>query len=402
MLFQMLMVSRGFRSLTLEGATRLLMAQQRGERDQRAHRDAILLTAGLVWFINSLHSRPEEGKACRDLVNAILPHTESDTEFTYQWPHRANEHEDHYYHYPTRAHVARGAIFLRPISYPPNILVPRLGYGMEVEDETLEYFFGMDIDSLNYKINPTGVAPAGAALTIGRSNNKFKKTPLFVPLTDDPQPPLFNLGFRGFTLPPPERPVPSADPPKSIDETLTDIYQQFVVDLIQKSPNPRGSHNRSYCSIPSEDRASLSDVIFVNETLSDVWLACYYKPAQQSMWTTVFDHLWPRKNHRIPAKSQNYTQSRYYIDWRKLCAGLDDRTVEGLRAQVQVKIDAYYWIPHAGQDKIWYTKKEPGFIRLGVLMDPSYPERRAAPRILVREHSPPKWNDNVDGDAESN
>jgi hypothetical protein len=263
--------------------------------------------------------------------------------------------------------------------------------GIVMPSGSLEYFFHLPIASLRDRI--TGAAPEGAAETC-RSNNKTRRTTSYLPLTEEPEPNLFELVHRGFVAPvveeedvdhnPDGYPL-CYEPTSDIDSIVTAIYRRFVVDVIQRSPNPKGAHKPSYCTIAVVDRASVQETVFKNPVLSDIFMACSYKIASESQWDTVFDNFWPDKSYAPPLrKTQNYSQCEYHSSWINFIQDLDNRTVEGIRAQIKVKFSDYFWIPHAQTDRIWSTKVTSGFTRLGAAGD----ECKAAPRLLVRLIAP--------------
>lgn len=67
---------RSLRSYQILAINFVLTCQVQGAREHRATQKALLLVVALVWLVNGLHSRPDDGSASRNLMSAILPHVE--------------------------------------------------------------------------------------------------------------------------------------------------------------------------------------------------------------------------------------------------------------------------------------------------------------------------------------
>jgi hypothetical protein len=62
----------------LVAMSQVLSQQAASDSASRVTPNSLLLTAALLWLINSLHARPDDGSAARSLMRAVLPLTDSD------------------------------------------------------------------------------------------------------------------------------------------------------------------------------------------------------------------------------------------------------------------------------------------------------------------------------------
>ena len=127
----------------------------------------------------------------------------------------------------------------------------------------------------------------------------------------------------------------------------------------------------------------------MNCHLSKLWRACSVKFAGQSDFKTAFKHLWPKKGHSLRGRVQNYPKCRYYVQWKRLLARVDQEVAKAMRDAIWKRFNQLLWIPRASQDKMWNTTQSDDFIRLP--LESSGP----APQILVR--NPVRWEeDDID------
>jgi hypothetical protein len=150
------------------------------------------------------------------------------------------------------------------------------------------------------------------------------------------EPDRFNLAATGHALPPPEIDVGddmdaeesrvlNNDPTETLDRRLTMIWHQFLIDIIQKAPNPKGQMNGSYCRTKQEDRYTIQDAFYQNTVLSDIWHVCQYRIASSDLWTNTFTRLWPPTGHILSPSAQNYSTCRYYLDWKRFISDGPDQ-----------------------------------------------------------------------------
>lgn len=376
------------------------MQQANGRPELRVTYEALLLTAACVWLLNGLHSRPDDGMAGRSLMRAILPLTDAAdpdrNALIYRSWEGGDDDDEGEYLIPYNPY---GAIFLRRVVL--DVDVPRFAYDPNVpalSDGAFEYLFGQSFEEVRYKYNPVGIVPRGVEATHRIITNKTKRTPRFILDTEveTQEGPLFDLASKGYSLPPPVHDDGSdmemlgederARGAENIDEKVTRMYRQFLVDVVTKSPAPRGAARASYLKLTAHERVRVTEEVYQNLNLSDAWRSCRWKIGTTGERDLAFSHLFPEPEHETSSKVQNYTQCQYYRTWKEICATATPATSKAIRAALRRKVFSLNWIPYACSDKMWATaQKLKGFQRL----PPG--TTGPAPHILCR--AMPTWED---------
>jgi hypothetical protein len=344
----------------------------------------------MVWLINGLHNRPDDHFASRDLMRAILPHTDDVDRGDLAIPEEDENEEDEEME-ETRPHNPCGMVFLRALVLPPRSVVPRLRVGRSASDYTFKILLQMSAKEIAQLLSPPGILhhrdiPATRIPTVKRTTASYVSA-------QEHDEPLFTLGQAGYRLPSPVRDDGSDmddddifedQHPQNLDQKLTTIWYQFLLDIMAKRPNPKGVMNPSYCII--EDCSQVKADFYQNRKLSDVWRCCQYRLAGADLWSSAFSHLWPPKGHVLQPLAQNYKTCRYYTSWKRLISDLDARTVKEVRKAMKAKFDTLYWIPAATAGKMWNTKPEKDFVSFPVGWS------SASPRLFVQGgHGQPQW-----------
>jgi hypothetical protein len=307
-----------------------------------------------------------------------------------------DDDDDEFEHlFSGRPYNPYGAIFLRPLQL--NVPVPRMrvASGTFLQPKSFQWFFRASEDDVIHKYKKiSGLAPRPGQLL--RLPNKMRRTPMYTPHTDQEQRPLFQLARAGHHLPPPvvddgsdveEVVADEEETEGNIDEQITTLWNQFLVDMVNKSPNPSPRNQEmttSYLKLSKEERLHVTEELFQNAHLSDMWCACQYRVASKDDWSLAVRHLFPPASYVTGPKVQGYTQCRYYTKWKDICHMADAGTVEAIRTAITAKLMRFKWIPHATQDKLWNTTRLPKRFK-------KFPRayEGPAPRILVR--CAPSW-----------
>lgn len=420
-------MSRSLRAYRVLAFKYILQQQVGGTAALRATDNSLLLTAAAPWFLNGIHSVPDNGPSSRDLMGKILPLVNREdasvqilayparTRAQIQIPDEEEEggddsgDEDNLsvssglsdgpipVHQPARRnnrpetlpHNPYGIVFLRAIRIGNGTVVPRFqdnGTQM-ISPQTFRYIFGVDRDEvdmdffkyqLNVPSNPLRVA------------NKTHRTAIR-PVDEDEPRALFNLGARGYQLPTPVRDQGSdveeeedfgpqvQNEELDIDVRLTDLWRQFLVDLTAKVPNRRENNDSSYCKLTKFQRDSANVATYQNLRLRDYFSDVQFKTVTIKNWELSFDKFWPPKGRRLVGKVQNFLQMRYFVSWGSLTSDLDNVTVDVMRKELRKNFDTLKWIPNVQSERVWYTTADKTFTRLA-----ESDATLAAPRILIR------------------
>jgi hypothetical protein len=399
---------RSFRALAIK---LVLQWQAEGEAAHRATMPALLLTAGSAWMLNGLHSAPDKGASSKELMAAILPHVAragADRDIlAYGTPTKdddidseASTQSDENLPPPTRARrdattlpaFPYGLVFLRNIRVGPQHPVPRLNNeGLSIRDKAFRYFFKVNPDQVQEEFFRAAlVQPAHP----NRISNKVRRTATYYLVEGNEAVPDFDLAGRGYRLPSPVQDTGSdmevdmdqgdGNEGDGIDEELTKIWRQFLLDITQKAPNKKSAADPSYCVLSDNQRREVTERTYQNRKLSDYFLDCQWKIASSSEWSLVFNRLFPPKNgRRLAGKVQNYESAQYYANWAKLKDRADDETASRMQEALRKKFDSLYWMPFAQTDRIWKTKVEPKFNKSS-----GVDREVAAPQVFVRDQAP--------------
>ena len=379
----------------------------RAERQYRINSDSLLLINAAVWLVNSLNARHEDNSAGRDLMNASLPcidRVDADRRtLAYHTRLNVRDEDDARSSVP---YIPFGMIFLRRIVLPSDggphpVHSPRFKGGRQVREETFIKFFGKPIEEIRELILPVGIVGREAIPKSRVVTNKGKITPKVWP-DNNLRPILFKLAQHGHTLPPPNArdgsDLEASDDDDSdndddgthtnIDKWMSNLWRQFLSDIIMKSPNPKGLLKSSYCLFTLAQKRSVTEDTFRDANLAKVWNACLVKVGEDRDWEAAFNHLWPDIVHQC-VKDQGYAQSTYYRSWKEMIARVNNReTVQAMRAAFKRRLNRLKWIPRPAADKLWVsTANGPGFTR--------YPLGSEGPAPHILTHSPPLWDDTV-------
>ncbi|KAF9472808.1 hypothetical protein BDN70DRAFT_779560, partial [Pholiota conissans] len=418
----------------------ILEQQALSDSCYRAIDSALLLTAAAPWFINGIHSTPDNGPASRDLMGKILPtvnRTEADQD-TLAYPastrvrasavpveHLDEEEEEEgenaeivdndlednlsvasglsdtdepvpeHRRAPsgrraeTLPHNPYGIVFLRPIRIGKDYAIPRFldNDVPMITWKTFQYIFGVhrdDLDATFFKAKL--VVPSNPR----RVPNKVRLTALCAP--QEQTTPLFNLSQRGYALQLPvvdrgsdieqlQSVTQRKDEDIDIDTKLTSMWNQFIYDVTQKAPNRRSASAESYCILTPEQREVVTEAAYQNLHLREFFSDCQYRTATKAQWDSAFDKYWPL-DPILVGGAQNFPTMQYYKAWSDLIElsekTNDEETLTEIRKALRKRFNSLAWIPNAQSDRVWYTRRDHRCKRF-----PGANLRFTAPRILI-------------------
>jgi hypothetical protein len=395
---------------------KVLSDQAHGPSKLRVKPEALLLTAACVWLINSLHSRPDDGPSCRNLMQAVLPATHEEDDMVLAYPPRNGQggdagdgdDEDDSDDEADRGNPYNpyGVIFLRKIMpgklYPlpengeawsRTRSVPRMRMGGPLlSSSAFQYHFGATEEEVRHKYHSVGRLPKGQP-NPRRPSNKAKCTPAYSQQPGTPEPIIFRLAAKGHALPPPiiddgsDNEGGGYSSSGGIDQVTSKLWRQFLADAANKAPNPKRMGYASYSKLSHEERRSAREDHYKNLNLAEIWNACYWKVANQSEWDRAFDNLFPAACQVTSSRVQNYYQCLYYTRWKEICGDLKGtkeglETLDAMRKSLKRRFNTLFWVPDAYQDKMWPTNLPAGNTRFRRFPPGS---NGPAPRIIFRE-----------------
>ena len=402
-----------------------------GPSQLRALEPAIILTAAAPWFLNGLHSTPDDGPSSRELMVAIFPHvlaadaTPEITAFSMSLADDEFEDDegispsDDEGEIPSRHRTQKsrtvpvikyGCHFLATIRCGPLVPVPRQEFSQHsLSARTIKFLFGVSREKLYAEFCRTGaVLPPNLA----RTTNRKRATTTYIPPPDQPAENLFELEEAGFELNQVARdegsdfdddalsddgdpggydaPVPfllSAE----INSTITLLYRQWLMDMATLCSNRKNAALGSYCILTPIQRLQVTEFTYENPNLAKFFDDCSYKKADgRKEWGRVFDNMFPPKDTMKAGAVQNYPNAQYYTQWVALWKNNDATVIDAIRRALRKRYNKLYWVPHAETQRIWTTSRKPGFTKM-----PGLDKNKPAPRILLNPRSKiagPFWN----------
>lgn len=420
----------------------VLNEQSMAPSSQRSTNSALLLTAAAPWFLNGLHSTPDNGSCSRDLIRKILPlvgrdqvdmdcllypvhigtQTGQDEEDDDEDEEMEGEDEEDANRNRRENNIsaesdASDRVLVNPRTLPNNNQwdkVPCIRHGIVflreiymfpskaprfkdrtvpmVTDKTFYFIFATHRANVDHEYFK---AQLSLLTTSRRVPNKTRRTAIRAPKVDEP-PKLFSVASRiARVLPEPVEISDAEDMPTQNelllsgdhDNVLTNLWRQSLLDITDRVPNRRGASNETYCVLDKNERAAVDEITYQNLRLREFFDDCQYRTATESEWSAVFDRIWPEVPV-LPVKAQNYRQMRYYVAWTDFVLlltrnGHDEQktALKMARAVLRKKFnDTFYWVPYAQTERLWYTKADGAKSQRIRAEDAN----KAAPRILIR------------------
>jgi hypothetical protein len=376
---------RTWRLVRLTAASTTLGIQNSSPPITRSKYTAFLLTAGLVWFINGLHSRPEDGGSCDSLKCAIFPNTD-DIEHPNLLVTRIHrrDHDDGSTGLP---YCPGGVFFFRRIYWPPRSSTPRLGEGREISRRSWEYFFKKDYATLSQKIYPIGFStetrnPSRIPARRGRtlvSANPPPEEPIFPDLNTIDLVPALDIADDI----PLEEQIDGEDNLNPAD-TIAQLWLQSFSDFLQKIGAPKYPPNASsWCRLDMQARVHAKPELFESSNLGLVFTSVMWRRAAKDEWDQAFSMLWPDLND-IRKSSSQWRNLRYFQDWQLFIAGLPRDRVTKVRKSIKKRFNTLYWIPAPARDKIWDYREDSKYQVLP-------PRGQRGPHVLInyKRHEKP-------------
>ncbi|KAK7458684.1 hypothetical protein VKT23_009683 [Stygiomarasmius scandens] len=401
----------GFRSFRVLAIKEILERQSKGKSNFRITRDSLLLTAACVWLANSLHSRPEDGPAARSLMRATLPITDAPFDEidpltllfqpsrTPRDPDNVGDGEDVGVPTTSVPVVPFGVIFWRYLQLLVEVPRFRAGGPFLTQDAVL-FWFSMSIKDLRLKYHSPGVIPPEVVEKTRVVTNKSHRTMIYVPDDPENEPKLFNLAAMGHVIPPP--PVDDGsdievDPRQAerdfdvegdIDAKLTNLWHQFIQDVITKSPNMAGDTRPSYLKLSRVERQQAGEALFKERNLGQIFRACQWRVGSVKAWNTAFTHCFPPPEREVKGKRQNYQGCLYFKIWMDYVnsRGCDLGTAWAMHKALKTRFLSLFWFPSAQVDKLWSTSRTPpGYTR--------FPPNTGGPAPQLLVVSAPDWEE---------
>jgi hypothetical protein len=322
----------------------------------RASPLALGLVIALVWMINALNNRPQDFYAERRMANALLPFEPVVSEEMIDEEQVFNEVREP--RNPYNLFCIAG-IKLDLIKVP----TPRLHAGLRLDDDLFGRIVRIPLVDLQHMASSM-VNNQGAAGQYQRVHNKMIRTPAVKRVPTDAVK-LQSVEQQGFTLKELEfhdegsdledENVVRARDQSGLDNALTLLFHQFEQDVLIKAPNPRGSHQPSYCRMSEYERCSLHHQAMKEPNLARIWRRAGVRLCNRNEWTAVFNRCFPKATIDY-SKTQNWKQVQWPTDWKNIKMGLAPEAVDSSLKSLRKAFDELAWAPAASSERVWSTK----------------------------------------------
>jgi hypothetical protein len=384
------MCLRNWKSTRLRAAGTVMGAHNQATKDHRFAHTVLQLTTGLVWMVNSINSRPDDGSAARDLMLTVLPVTNDYNDGNLLFPPPQNHDRN-----PDILYAPYGAVFFMRLKWPPLTEVPRLSWGHVMNDRSFKHFFGCTYFDLRAKYVRTGfmqrdqipkahVPTLKGKTTLHPNQDVDEALRAFHTLAIDVVPPQGIQDEEDMDIPPEELGQQQQD---DMAIWTTKLWQQFLSDLLQKCGNSRGDSTiASHCRMTMAQRTSASMELYQQLNLALIFRRVQWRYADQKEWLHAFEIYWPKKNHVTGLSIQNLKTMQYYTTWKSQVAKLTMQEVEHIRNRLWVIFRSLKWIPNAKCDRVWDYKIDTKCQRF-----PTDIKQKAPQVIILLGSGKPNW-----------
>lgn len=115
-----------------------------------------------------------------------------------------------------------------------------------------------------------------------------------------------------------------------IDNEITELWRQFLLNITSKSPNPKFSTSPSYCKLSAAEHAKVTEATYQNHNLAIYFNDCQWKVSSTKEWEEIFNCLWLKKNYGKVGKVQNYSSMVYYPKWLLVLEATSPKTANAI------------------------------------------------------------------------
>jgi hypothetical protein len=312
---------------------------------------AIGLMPVLIFMINSLHSRPEDKRAERLMIDCV---TTNQCFETYDIEHEKSEEDKITVRYERHS---RGIFFPADIiASTPTLGTPHLPPRLKVGDQVFLWLMKknllqleLEFDVMQYsKQQPSQRAeppPRHADKNLPRNNHRRHHRIIYHagPTEADE---MIELDRRDVHFGPRRAPrLQESERRRDIadlSDEVSKILARFFPDVMLCSPcEGRGRFKSPYCRLDTRARQQLKAEHFKNHNLAIIWRRCLLLDGNMSHWDSAFDHLFPLEGDHDDRKGrQNYSSCGYYTRW---LAVMDSQELAGkIQIRNKVKVSAFF------------------------------------------------------------
>lgn len=357
--------------------------------------------------MNSLHSRPDDTKAGRDIAMCIFPLSNNvdatddallmlglDDGAQNEYEIEDDDGDDIVMVVEDEGKPAwsHGAFFLRTLSVPDDSPCPRLYGGQTLAFTTYQPVFKMDFDSLRRKYDSTRRVPPMPTVVTKRVTSRKgipgrctveAGTTLFPELNDLHEVCVQDNGDDDDEL-------HFDHPPATIDQLLTKIWYQCWSDWYQKAAVPKNSNLPSYLRLTADERKDIELDWMLDDNLATTFRAAFWRQATDDEWRRQFGYFFPMPGYSIPPSATGWRSCQYYDSWWDLIRKKVDNDIDRIRVKKALwkKWVELAWIPRASPSRMWDYHPWKAGRRVPEGLQPRT-SNNSAPNIFMNPHRGP-------------
>jgi hypothetical protein len=368
-------VDRDFRSTKLYAATILLTAINMEPIRIKCLHSTLALVAGLVYLINSLHSRPDDDTAGRAIQQTIFPLTHNIRHpnllvLNKDLTRIAAQYPDGF------PYALAGSHFITDIWLKPQRERIKFRQSRRIPENVFKRVWGCDFEDIGRIVFQKGAIPR--AVRQGYVPQRKGYTKKRRGRANDENIP---AQFEQFaeTQVPMNINEPAVEDITMVGEILEKIWQQYASDILQKLGNPR---NRdlpitSYSHLTQYDRQRLSVDDINTLDLKKLFTQIQWRHASEEDWEYVIKILFPPKGYTPGHSMKHLPTCKYYNNYIALINQVGEKEALDIRIALTAKSRTLAWLPAAISDRCWdYRTTDLSFT-------PSPHKKGGGPRIYV-------------------
>ncbi|KZT00449.1 uncharacterized protein LAESUDRAFT_802673 [Laetiporus sulphureus 93-53] len=129
-----------------------------------------------------------------------------------------------------------------------------------------------------------------------------------------------------------------------VDATLSKIWAQFFLDLVQTALNPKARSEPFYMMLTPEERCDFTEDLF--KTVDLPFRTMQWEAAHPEQWNLIFNRFFPPKGHIATSKQQNYPNMNYFKEWHLLISRVSEEDSRRIIRAISQKFNKLEWVPY--------------------------------------------------------
>jgi len=338
-----LRVNRDYRSCKLYAAMILLSAINTEPIRIKSMPSTLALVAGLVYQINSLHSRPQDDSIGRTIQQTVYPLTHDMQHPNILVPNRdLSKLLDQYPNgFP---YALAGSHFLTDIWIKPQSERFKFCESRSIPADKFQQVFGCGIEEIRRKYFQSGTYHRRVRQGYVPQRKGYTKTRRI--RADGEDIPAQFVQFAEMEVPMENNDAGPEDI-TMVGASLDKIWQQFASDILQKVGNPRNRNLAvtSYSHLAQYNRQQLSIDDINTLDLDQLFTQIQWRRASQEEWEKAFSILFPARGYQPGPSMKHLTGCAYYNNYLDLINQVGEEDALEIHDALCAKSRTLAWVP---------------------------------------------------------